>query len=77
MYGETEARDCFFENECKMGGRNHAGCVDRSGLMISTFMKAGKEPLPKSSTAIPIHKIKTDGSYGGKSTYTNLKFYNF
>lgn len=34
-YGESEARDCFYENECQK--RNHPGCVDRSGLMIAYF----------------------------------------
>ena len=48
MYGETEARDCFYEDECLK--RDHSGCTDRSGLMLSSFIRAGKDPLPKSTS---------------------------
>lgn len=44
MYGETEARDCFYENECTK--RKHMGCRDRSGLWPGYFSKSGKDPLP-------------------------------
>lgn len=75
MYGESEAKDCFYQNECD--DRTHQGCKDRAGVMIGYAAKAGKDPLPKSKSLIPIHRIKTDASYGGNNNYNNLTFFNF
>ena len=69
FYGESEAMDCSIENECLK--TSHEGCKDRAGIQLSYFARAGKDPLPKAASKIPVHKIKTDSSYGGKTVYTN------
>jgi len=47
FHGETDARDCFYQNEC-ISGRDHAGCRDKSAIQLSYYAKVGKPPLPKS-----------------------------
>lgn len=44
---------------------------------MSYFARSGKDPLPKSASKVPIHKIKADASFGGKTDYHNLKFFNY
>jgi hypothetical protein len=63
MYGESPARDCFNRNECK--SRSGPGCVDRLGLMVSYFSTGGKDILITKRSKFPVHKIKSDGSWGG------------
>ncbi|CDW80878.1 ipt tig domain containing protein [Stylonychia lemnae] len=75
FYGESDARDCMIENECHT--QNSYACIHKSALQLAYFAIEGKEPLPKSECLIPISKIKRDASYGGKTTYTNLQFFNF
>ena len=73
MCGSTDSKDCFYENDCNK--RWHWGCKSISALTIGYFATSGKDPLPKSTSAIPMHKIKKDGSYGGKLltlTYNSL-----
>jgi len=75
IYGESLARDCLVENEC--ASASHDGCKPRNGLMIGYYSTAGKDVLPDSESALPIHKIKKDGSYGGLTTYDGVQFIDF
>lgn len=75
MYGETAARDCFYQNECL--NRDHSGCKKRTGLWASYFSASGRVAIPKTTIGIPIHKIMSDASWGGYITYTNLTFSDF
>lgn len=45
--------------------------------MVSYFSTGGKDVLIKSRSKFPVHKIKTDGSWGGQSIYDNLEFIGF
>lgn len=75
IYGESPARDCFYEGECD--SRWHAGCTSRNGMMISYFSTSGKDVLPRSKSALPIHKISKDASWGGRSEYDGIEFIGF
>lgn len=51
--------------------------MEKYGLSIPYYTKAPKLVYPKAMSAMPISKIKSEASYGGKSVYTNIKFNNF
>lgn len=75
MYGESPSRDCFYENECKK--RSGPGCIDRIGLMLPYFSTGGKDVLIKKRSKFPVHKVKSDGSWGGVTISNDLEFINF
>lgn len=75
IYGESPARDCFYQNECR--NREGPGCIDRMGLMVSYFSESGKEPLITKRSKFPVHKVKSDASWGGLSIYDNVEFIGF
>jgi hypothetical protein len=46
-------------------------------MMLSMFARGAKEPMPKSASALPMSKVKSDSSWGGKNTYNGNSFINF
>lgn len=76
FYGETEARDCDYQNACEEN-KFATGCEDKSAIMPSSYAAHNKPPLISTPTGWPQYKIKADCSLGGKTTYENLQFINF
>lgn len=76
FYGETEARDCKYQNQCE-DNDSGGGCYDKSAIMPSSYAGHSKPPLISTPTGWPQYKIKADCSLGGKTTYENLQFINF
>jgi hypothetical protein len=70
VYGETEVTDCpDDESYCKI--------IDKSGFMMSGVSTSGKSLMPQMSSALPMYKIKSIGSWGGMQRNYRNKFYNF
>ena len=46
-------------------------------MMIPYFSTSEKEPYPTSKSSLPIHKIKSDASWGGKTEANNIEFINY
>ena len=76
FYGETEARDCKFENIC-LKNEWAAGCIDKSAIMPSSFANHNKPPMISAPPTFPQYKIKADASFGGYTLYENIHFINF
>lgn len=70
IYGESEAKDCAVQDECST--KQTLACVARNGMMISYFSTYGKSVLPIDSINLPMRKIRSDASWGGKSTYEGI-----
>jgi hypothetical protein len=75
VYGESEARDCFYENECLK--RKHSGCRKRNALWITCPLKGPKESMVKTTLDLPYHSFMGDASYGARLYYTNMTFSGF
>jgi hypothetical protein len=58
IYGETEATDCPEDGSyCKV--------IEKSGFLMSGASESGKDLMPQMSSALPMYKIKSMGSWGG------------
>lgn len=69
FFGEMENDDCPDNNPCY--------CKDKHALMIPTT-NAGAKPLhPDMPSQLPIHKVKSEGAWGGQVFLSNLRFTNF
>lgn len=76
FYGETEARDCVSEKVC-LTNEYARGCSDKNAIMPSSYANHNKPPVITAPPVWPQYKIKSDASFGGKTTYENLQFINF
>lgn len=45
--------------------------------MLSYIAVKGKEPLPRSTTSLPMYKVKGDASWGGETLFDGIEFINF
>lgn len=52
-------------------------CKEKYGLMLFGSNRGGKELHPTMASKLPIHKIKSYGSWGGEVTLTRVNFNNF
>jgi hypothetical protein len=77
FYGESPARDCDSKDQCKQGSTGDAVCVDRNAMMLSLFLTGAKDPMPTSSSAVPVSKVKTDSSWGGIINYNGNSYFNY
>lgn len=48
FYGETDAKECSVQNECKGSSASH--CEDRTAMFMSYFSLGGKPPMVKKKT---------------------------
>jgi hypothetical protein len=46
-------------------------------MMLSLFVRGSKVPMPDMKSSLPIHKVKSDCSWGGKINYNGNSFINF
>lgn len=70
IYGETEVTDCPEDGSyCKV--------FDKSGFLMSGASEHGKSLMPQMSSALPMYKIKSIGSWGGVQRNYRNEFYNF
>jgi hypothetical protein len=70
FYGETEIDDC---------PQNGGYCIrqEKYAVMPPATALGGKEPMILGSSALPMHKIKKDSTWGGKTVMTNNTFTAF
>jgi len=70
FFGETEIPDCP-----KDGGY----CIKKSKFAVfpPATAKKGKEMMILGASALPMHKIKGDSTWGAKATMTNNTFSSF
>jgi len=52
-------------------------CLDKYGMKVVMHPKANRDIHPTSSSAIPIHKHMSAGSWWGRSKFENLVFKDF
>jgi hypothetical protein len=45
--------------------------------MTPYISRAGKTPFPRAKSVLPLHKIKTDGSWGSVTLFTNIEINGF
>jgi hypothetical protein len=70
IYGETEATDCPEDGSyCKV--------FDKSGFLLSGVSEKGKALMPQSTSALPMYKIKSIGSWGGVQRNYRNEFIGF
>lgn len=46
-------------------------------MMLPYFANKGKDPFPRKKSDIPLHKIKSDASWGGIAEFENIEFIGF
>ena len=69
IYGEGDNEDCF------EGQADYA--PEKFGMMLFSANRGGKSLHPTMASALPIHKIKSYGSWGGEVLLENVNFSNF
>ena len=52
-------------------------CVPKGGFMLAGANFASKPPMIISKSALPMHKIKSEGTMGGIAEIDNVEFKNF
>ena len=52
-------------------------CADKYGLMLFGANRGGKDLHPTMASKLPVHKIKSYGSWGPEITLTRVNFNNF
>ena len=52
-------------------------CADKYGLMLFGANRGGKDLHPTMASKLPVHKIKSYGSWGAEITLTRVNFNNF
>ena len=68
IYGETDAEDCPSKS---------CFCKDKFGFMLATAIGGAKPLHPTMKTLLPIHKIKSNASWGGRVEMYRVNFHNF
>lgn len=70
IYGEAvENEDCPSMQECH--------CTTKYGLMLFTNNAGAKDLHPTMPSALPIHKIKSNGVWASSAEVKNVSFHNF
>lgn len=69
MYGETRAEDCPEDHPCH--------CSSKSAIMAFSMNHGGKSFHITSKSSLPMHKVKSYGTWKGDTYYRNNKFINF
>ena len=69
FFGESESKDCPTPEACY--------CEPKFAFMSSHINRDGKGLHPTSSSALPIHKSKAQGCWGGKVTINRCTFKDF
>ena len=69
IFGESEAEDCPAGHDCT--------CPDKMGFMIFGHNKGSKALHPDMASALPVHKVKSEGAWGGDVTVRNVIFEGF
>ena len=57
IYGETDAEDCPKGHDCY--------CPDKVGFLLFGNNKGSKSLHPTMASALPVHKVKSEGAWGG------------
>lgn len=69
IYGEMDNTDA------PNGQRPY--CKEKYGLMLFGSNRGGKPLHPTMQSQLPVHKIKSYGSWGGEVNLINVNFHNF
>lgn len=70
IYGEApENQNCPKMQDCR--------CKDIAGMMLFTNNAGGKDLHPTMPSALPIHKIKSNGAWASSAELRNVGFNNF
>lgn len=69
LYGETDADDCPKRHEC--------WCKEKFGFMGFSSRHGGKEPHISSKSKLPMHKVKSYGTWNADTHMENLSFNHF
>jgi len=69
IYGETEADDCPQGHEC--------WCQEKTGFLFFGNNLKSKDLHPTMASSLPVHKVKSEGAWGGDINIYNVHFSGF